>query len=110
MGKEKAWIVAGDLRLDKVRFEVTWRGARVCLTAKEFWLLWTMASKAGKVFRRAELLSKVWGPGLVVELRTIDAHIKTLRKKLRAGPDDPSCIETVWGVGYRLNSAPGREG
>ncbi len=98
-------IVVGKLSLDRFRYEVLINGGEVKLTRREFALLWTLASHAGKVFRREELLDQVWGPDCFVEPRTVDAHVTKLRKKLTAKHRSPSYIETVWGVGYRLRNA-----
>ena len=70
------------------------------LTPKEFDLLWTMASASKKVFAREELLKKVWGYDYYGDIRTVDTHIKSLRKKL----EEPiaSYIKTVWGIGYKF--------
>jgi len=104
MAREWRRFVVGKLRLDNARFEVFLGGTEVRVTQSEFALLWALASEAGRVFRRRELLLKVWGPKISVGPRTVDAHIKKLRKKLRSVPDGSSVIETVRGVGYRLRS------
>lgn len=98
-------IVVGKLSLDRLRYEVRVQSREVKLTRMEFALLWTLASQAGKVFRREELLDQVWGPDRYVEPRTVDAHVTKLRRKLKAKHGTPSNIETVWGVGYRLRNA-----
>jgi two-component system alkaline phosphatase synthesis response regulator PhoP len=108
MGKEEGRIAVGNLRLDKGRFEVILEGFQVELTAKEFGILWILACEAGKVFHREELVREVWGSGISVGPRTVDAHIKTLRKKFCGVAGSPSCIETVRGVGYRFRSKPER--
>lgn len=98
-------IVVGKLSVDRLRYEVLIDRREVKLTRMEFALLWTLASQAGKVFRREELLNQVWGPDRFVEPRTVDAHVTKLRKKLKAKHSSSSNIETVWGVGYRLRNA-----
>jgi len=92
-------LAVGRLVLDRIRFEVRLGGREIRLTRKEFQLLWVLASEAGKVFRREELLDQIWGEANV-DSRTIDAHIVRLRRKLRI-KTAPS-IEAVWGIGYRL--------
>ena len=69
-------------------------------TAKEFDLLWYLAENAGLVLSRAQLLEAVWGYDYFGETRTVDVHIRQIRKKLDGIP-----IETVWGVGYRLGAS-----
>jgi DNA-binding response OmpR family regulator len=100
--KEKTRIVIGLLSIDKSRHEVTVGSKPVKLSPTEFALLWQLASEPGRVFRRDELLQAVWGSGIIVEDRTIDAHMSKVRRKLCPLPERPSLIETVWGIGYRL--------
>jgi two-component system catabolic regulation response regulator CreB len=68
----------------------------------EFDLLQELSSKPGKVFTRAELIDRVWGAGFRITDRTVDSHIKALRKKVADSGEDPDHIETVRGVGYRI--------
>lgn len=75
-------------------------GLAVTPTAKEFDLLWHLASHVGLVMSRSQLLEAVWGYDYFGETRTVDVHIRQLRKKLDGIP-----IETVWGVGYRLGTS-----
>jgi DNA-binding response OmpR family regulator len=99
-------IVVGKLSLDRFRYEVRIQKREIRLTRMEFTLLWTLASQAGKVFRREELLDQLWGPGRFVEPRTVDVHVTRLRRKLQAHWRSPTVvIETVWGVGYRLRNS-----
>lgn len=99
-------IVVGKLSLDRFRYEVRIQRREVRLTRMEFTLLWTLASQAGKVFRREELLDQVWGPERFVEPRTVDVHVTRLRRKLQVHSGSPTVvIETVWGVGYRLRNS-----
>ena len=99
-------IVVGKLSLDRFRYEVRIQRREVSLTRMEFTLLWTLASQAGKVFRREELLDQVWGPERFVEPRTVDVHVTRLRRKLQVHSGPPTVvIETVWGVGYRLRNS-----
>ena len=76
------------------------KGEEISLTPKEFELLWTIASNPRKVFPRERLLEVVWGYDYYGDMRTVDTHIKSLRKKL--GEQISSYIKTVWGVGYKF--------
>ncbi|MGE5486473.1 MAG: winged helix-turn-helix domain-containing protein [bacterium] len=77
----------------------------VTLTRKEFALLAALASNAGEIMRRDVLLSRIWGYGPMIRTRTLDVHIRRLRKKL--GVHGDSYIETIFGVGYRFQPAHG---
>ncbi len=90
----------GPLALDPERHSVTCQGRTVDLTPIEFSLLARLMKEAGRVFTRSQLLDHAWPDGGCVTDRTVDAHVKSLRRKL--APDD--LIETVRGVGYRLSS------
>ncbi len=91
-------IEAGGYSIDAGKREVRdGDGAVVRPTAREFDLLWYLAEHAGLALSRGQILESVWGYDYFGETRTVDVHIRQLRKKL---PDIP--IETVWGVGYRL--------
>ncbi len=85
------------LIIDREKYKVTYKDIPVILARKEFELLALLASKAGKVFLRNEILDKVWGTEVIVGDRTIDVHIRKIRQKL--GVD---CITTVKGVGYKF--------
>lgn len=90
-------IEIGDLIIDKDNFKVTKSGKNFLLPKKEFDLLHLLASNTQKVFKREEILDKVWGNDVVVGERTIDVHIRRLREKL----GDQS-IQTLKGIGYKL--------
>jgi DNA-binding response OmpR family regulator len=92
----------GELRIDEDRHEVVVRGAPVELTPTEFGLLRTLARTAGRVFSRYELINEVRGYEFEGYERTIDSHVKNLRRKIEADPHDPKAILTVLGAGYRL--------
>jgi DNA-binding response OmpR family regulator len=99
-------IRAGRLEIDLGRHEVRHGEARVQLRPKEFDLLALLARHPGRVYQRAELLDLVWGYDFPGYTRTVDVHVQQVREKLAAaGVSDPS-IDTVWGVGYRLELAP----
>ena len=81
-------------------------GRGLDLTRVEFDLLATLLGSPGRVFTRAELIDRVWGDGFRITDRTIDSHVKALRKKIAEAGAEPSWIETVRGVGYRLSDDP----
>jgi DNA-binding response OmpR family regulator len=88
----------GVLAIDPATFSVRCRGREVRLTRKEFALLSELARNQGRVMTREVLLDRVWGLTYYGDSRTLDVHIRRLRQKL----GDPSLIETVTGIGYRL--------
>ena len=93
-----AAIVVGEFEIDAGRRTVLTPGGDVVQpTAREFDLLWHLARNRGIVLSRGQLLEAVWGYDYFGETRTVDVHVRQLRKKL---PDIP--IETVWGVGYKM--------
>ena len=96
--KEKN-LISGNIQLDYNKHIVTVNGKKVDLTLKEFEILKLFMQNIGTVFSRDRLLSEVWGVDYLGESRTVDMHIKTLRKKLGS---EGARIETVIGVGYRL--------
>lgn len=100
-------LILGQLAIDRHRHEVKVRNQVVHLTPREFELLWTLAQRPGKVYRREELLNLVWGTETFVAVRTVDVHMAKLRHKLRRGDDQPDIAETIWGVGYRLRIGSG---
>ena len=105
-GKEKkANLKAGDLEIDRYRFEVRMKGRLVELTPKEFELLATLVGSPGRVFGRGELLDMVWGRDGFVEPRTVDVHLARLRGKFIAAKLEGPGIETVRGVGYRFRDS-----
>ena len=102
---EPKLVRAGKLEIDIERHEVRYGSAKVQLRPKEFDLLAMLARHPGRVFQRSELLDRVWGYDFPGYTRTVDVHVQQLREKLGgAGVTDPS-IQTVWGVGYRLELA-----
>jgi DNA-binding response OmpR family regulator len=95
-------VRAGDLEIDRQRFEVKMKGRLVELTRKEFDLLSALVRSPGRVFGREELLDLVWGQDGFVEPRTVDVHVARLRAKFIAARRPLPGIETVRGVGYRF--------
>ncbi|MCC6006815.1 MAG: response regulator transcription factor [Rhodobacteraceae bacterium] len=96
-------IVRGSLTMDPLRHAVTWKGASVSLTVTEFLLLQALAQRPGFVKSRDQLMDVAYDDQVYVDDRTIDSHIKRLRKKMRAVDTDFASIETLYGIGYRYN-------
>jgi DNA-binding response OmpR family regulator len=96
----------GSLRIDGRRHEVRVDGIDRRVTRKEFQLLMTLAKEPGKAFTRLELLEKAFGYNYEGLERTIDAHVRNLRKKIERDAERPQFIETVYGVGYRFADRP----
>jgi len=94
-------MTRGPLVLDPARHVCTWNGAGVDLTVTEFLLLKSLAARPGHVKSRDQLIDAAYGESIYVDDRTIDSHIKRLRKKFREVDDDFAQIETLYGVGYR---------
>jgi two-component system response regulator ChvI len=94
-------ILRGDLMLDPARHLCTWKSQTVDLTVTEFLLLKALASRPGHVKNRDQLMDAAYGESIYVDDRTIDSHIKRLRKKFKAVDSDFAEIETLYGVGYR---------
>ncbi len=92
----------GQLEIDSVQHEVRRDGEAVELTPNEYKLLVTLARYPGRVYSRFELINHVQGYDFEGYERTIDAHVKNLRKKIEPDPKHPRYVETVFGVGYRL--------
>jgi DNA-binding response OmpR family regulator len=91
-------LIAGRVEVDTVRREARVDGSVVALASKEFQLLQFFAERPGRALSRQQLLDGVWGPGWFGDDRTVDAHVRQLRKKL----GDALPLNTVWGLGYRL--------
>jgi len=96
-------MVRGELRMDPLRHSVTWKGRDVSLTVTEFLLLQALAQRPGFVKSRDQLMDVAYDDQVYVDDRTIDSHIKRLRKKMRMVDDEFSAIETLYGIGYRYN-------
>ena len=94
--------VFGKLAIDPVRREVILAGQMVALTALEFDLLYCLASKPGRVWRRSELLQEVWDYEYVGADRVVDVHIGQIRRKIEPDGNQNSMIQTVRGVGYKF--------
>lgn len=92
----------GHLTIDPSRRSVTQGGEPFDLTAREFNLLHTLASQPGRVYRRGELLDRVWGDDFAGVDRVVDVHMSNLRQKLEADPARPRLLLTVRSVGYKF--------
>ncbi len=103
---EEASVVLGPLRLDQSRHEATWDGEPLPLTPTEFRLLVVLARRPKRVFDRLELLERIQGEAYAGFERTVDAHVKNLRKKLAGagGEAAAASIATVPGVGYKMEN------
>ncbi|PWG18525.1 response regulator transcription factor [Salibaculum griseiflavum] len=102
-GEEQKLMVRGELSMDPLRHSVTWKGRDVSLTVTEFLLLEALAQRPGFVKSRDQLMDVAYDDQVYVDDRTIDSHIKRLRKKMRQVDDEFSAIETLYGIGYRYN-------
>lgn len=97
-GAEQGIMTYGDLIIDSEKFSVTRNGVLIDLAKKEFQLIQLLASKPGKVFKRSEILQKIWGSDVIVGDRTIDVHVRKVREKL-----GDEYIKTVKGIGYKFD-------
>lgn len=94
-------ITRGDLVLDSARHMCTWKDEHVDLTVTEFLIVKALAQRVGHVKSRDQLMDAAYGEHIYVDDRTIDSHIKRLRKKFKAVDDDFAQVETLYGIGYR---------
>jgi two-component system, OmpR family, response regulator ChvI len=92
----------GDLRMDRERHACTWKGQSVALTVTEFRLLEALASRPGVIKNRDALMDAAYEDGVFVDDRSIDSHLKRLRKKFRTVDESFDMIETLYGVGYQF--------
>ncbi len=104
-GDREHVIELGPLRMDLQRFECTWEGVPITLTVTEFGLLQSLLGMPGKVYTRDELVDRAYGDGHHITDRTVDSHIRRIRKKFKAAGGEP--VETVYGLGYRIRLEPG---
>ena len=96
-------IQVGDIEIDLDRHQVAMNHQPIHLTRYEFLLLSTLVQNPGQVFSRAQLLDRLHGVAMAGYDRSVDAHIKNLRRKLEPDPSNPNYILTVYGIGYRFN-------
>jgi len=102
---ESKLIERGSLVMDPLRHSVSWKGRNVSLTVTEFLLLQALAVRPGFVKSRDQLMDVAYDDQVYVDDRTIDSHIKRLRKKMRSVDEDFASIETLYGIGYRYTEA-----
>jgi two-component system response regulator ResD len=101
--RENERLSFDGLVLDGQSREVTRGDEPVRLTAKEFDLLWFLASHPRRVFSRDDLMRRIWGYSAALDTGTLTVHVRRLREKLEDDPSRPRRIETVWGIGYRFS-------
>jgi two-component system response regulator ChvI len=104
-GEAAKVLERGLLKMDPERHTCTWKGDPVTLTVTEFLILQALAQRPGVVKSRNALMDAAYDDQVYVDDRTIDSHIKRLRKKFKAVDDDFEMIETLYGVGYRFSEA-----
>jgi DNA-binding response OmpR family regulator len=102
VARSDARLSLGDLEIDAGTREVTKDGEPLKLTAREFDLLWFLASNRRRVFSRDQLMDRVWGYEAALDTGTVTVHVRRLREKIEDDPSRPKLLETVWGVGYRF--------
>lgn len=100
-GDPGGMIVRGELVMDGARHACTWKGQHIDLTVTEFLLVKALAQRPGHVKNRNQLIDGAYGEHIYVDDRTIDSHIKRVRKKFKAVDSEFAHIETLYGVGYR---------
>lgn len=101
--KGRHLLERGALTMDPMRHAVIWKDSEISLTVTEFALLQALAQRPGFVKSRDQLMDVAYDDQIYVDDRTIDSHIKRLRKKMRAVDSQFSCIETLYGIGYRYS-------
>ena len=101
-GTREEKLAYDGLVIDPAAREVTRRNKPLRLTAREFELLWFLASHPRRVFSREHLMRRVWGYSAALDTGTVTVHMRRLREKIEDEPSQPRHLETVWGVGYRF--------
>jgi two-component system response regulator RegX3 len=99
---EPGILTVGAVRMDTERHQVTINGKITSMPLKEFELLEFLMRNAGRVLTRMQLIDRVWGSDYVGDTKTLDVHIKRLRAKIETDPADPKIIQTVRGLGYKM--------
>ena len=99
---EPGVLAVGAVRMDSERHEVNVKGTAISLPLKEFELLEFLMRNAGRVLTRMQLIDRVWGSDYVGDTKTLDVHIKRLRAKIEEDPANPKFIQTVRGLGYKM--------
>ena len=100
-----AVLTRGHLTLDETKHQCLWKGLDIQLTVTEFLLVKALAQRPGMVKSRDQLIDAAYGENVYVDDRTIDSHVKRLRKKFRQEDDEFDQIETLYGIGYRYKEA-----
>lgn len=100
----EAPVTIDDMTIDPRSRTLVRAGNTIALTAKEFDLLWFFARHPRQVFSRAQLLDNVWGYEFFGDDSTVTVHVRRLREKIEPNPTQPTYIQTVWGIGYKLDS------
>lgn len=95
-------VQVGEIKLDVDRHIVTFKGENIALPLKEFELLEFLMRNAGRVLTRIQIIDRIWGNDYVGDTKTLDVHIKRLRSKLEKDPANPELIQTVRGLGYKM--------
>lgn len=101
------YILVGDLEINRETYEVKKSGIVIEMSHKEFELLFFLAKNRGRVFDREYLLEKVWGYDYFGETRTVDVHIRNIRKKIEEDNSNPEYVKTVRGIGYKFTQKKG---
>jgi DNA-binding response OmpR family regulator len=101
-GTQEERLSFNGLVIDSATHEVQKQGRPLRLTAREFQLLWFLASHPQRVFSREQLMRRVWGYSAALDTGTVTVHMRRLREKIEDEPSRPRHLETVWGVGYRF--------
>ncbi|MGH7103113.1 MAG: winged helix-turn-helix domain-containing protein, partial [Acetobacteraceae bacterium] len=104
-GATSGVMVRGELTLDENKHRCLWRGEDIQLTVTEFLLVKALAARPGLVKSRDQLIDAAYGENIYVDDRTIDSHVKRIRKKFRGGDEQFNQIETLYGIGYRYKEA-----
>jgi two-component system response regulator RegX3 len=97
-----AVLVAGELRFDSERHQVTLSGNPIAFPLKEFELLELLMENVNRVLTRGQIIDRVWGSNYFGDTKTLDVHIKRLRSKIEEDPARPKYIQTVRGLGYKF--------
>ena len=95
-------VQVGPLKLDADRHLVTFKGEQIMLPLKEFELLEFLMRNAGRVLTRVQIIDRIWGSDYVGDTKTLDVHIKRLRSKFESDPANPELIQTIRGLGYKM--------
>jgi len=97
-------ISVGPIRLDTARHQASVNGNPIAFPLKEFELLEFLMRNSGRVLTRSQLIDRVWGGDYFGDTKTLDVHIKRLRSKIEVDSANPSLIQTIRGLGYKLES------